>query len=81
MIGQSGPAATGYDPESNVLAALVRWVEEGISPNTIQGTKFVNDSASNGVERIRRHCRYPYRNTYVGGNASLAESWHCILHA
>jgi feruloyl esterase len=80
MIGQSASGATGYDPESNVLAAMVRWVEEGIPPGTIQGTKFINDSAVNGLERTRKHCRYPYRNTYMGGNASLPESWECVLH-
>ena len=80
MIGQSGSGATGFDPESNVLAAMVRWVEEAVAPESIQGTKYVNDSAMNGVERIRRHCRYPYRNTYVGGDASLPKSWQCVLN-
>lgn len=79
MIGQSASGTTGYGPESNVLAALVRWVEDGIPPDTIQGTKFVSDSASSGVERRRKHCRYPYRNTYFGENASLPESWDCVL--
>ena len=80
MIGQSGSGSIGFDPESNILAALVRWVEEGIPPDTILGTKYVNDSEVNGVERSRRHCRYPYRNTYIGGNPSLPQSWECILH-
>jgi feruloyl esterase len=80
MIGQSGSGSTGFDPESNVLAAMVRWVEEGVPPESILGTKYVNDSATNGVERSRRHCRFPYRNTYIGGNASLPQSWECILH-
>jgi feruloyl esterase len=79
MIGQSGSGSTGFSPVSNVLAAMVRWVEEGVAPDTILGTKFVNDSAINGVERNRRHCRFPYRNTYVGGNASLPQSWECML--
>jgi feruloyl esterase len=77
MIGQSASGSTGFDSESNVLAAIVRWVEEGIPPDTILGTKFVNDSPVNGVERSRRHCRYPYRNTFVGGNSSLPQSWVC----
>jgi feruloyl esterase len=80
MIGQSGPGSLGFDPESNVLAAMVRWVEEGIPPENILGTKFFNDLVANGIERSRRHCRYPYRNMYVGGNASLPQSWECTLH-
>jgi feruloyl esterase len=78
MIGQSSSGATGFDPASNVLAAIVQWVEEGIPPDTIEGTKFVNDLASDGVERRRKHCRYPYANTYIGGNASLPDSWECV---
>lgn len=79
MIGQATIGDTGFNPESNVLAATVRWVEEGIPPDTIEGTKFVNDVESEGVERRRRHCRYPYRNTYIGGNSSFSRSWSCVL--
>lgn len=78
MIGQASSGAIGFDPESNVLAAIVQWVEQGVAPDTIEGTKFVGDVEANGVERKRKHCRYPYTNTYVGGNSSLPESWHCI---
>jgi hypothetical protein len=80
MIGQSSSGATGFDPASNVLAAIIKWVEEGNPPDTIEGTKFVNDLPSEGVERKRKHCRYPYVNTYIGGNASLAGSWECVYY-
>jgi feruloyl esterase len=79
MIGQASIGDTGFDPAKNVLAAIVRWVEDGVPPDTIEGTKFVNDVVANGVERTRRHCRYPYRNTYIGGNASVPSSWECVL--
>ena len=78
MIGQASTGSISFDPESNVLAAMVRWVEQGVAPDTIEGTKFVDDLKGNGVERIRRHCRYPFTNTYIGGNASLPESWKCV---
>lgn len=78
MIGQASAGSIGFDPESNVLAAMVRWVEQGIAPDTILGTKYVNDVKENGVERQRRHCRYPYTNVYTGGNASLPGSWKCV---
>lgn len=77
MIGQNSLGATGFDPASNVFAAMVQWVEQGIAPETIEGTKFVNDTQASGVSMVRRHCRYPDRNTYIGGNASLPESWTC----
>ncbi|KPI42761.1 putative feruloyl esterase B-2 [Cyphellophora attinorum] len=81
QIGQNAAGAKGvspkYDPESNVLAALVQWVEKDQAPDEILGTKFVNDTASLGVALTRRHCRYPLRETYLGGNASSADSWTC----
>jgi feruloyl esterase len=78
MIGQSTKGSTGFDPASNVLAAMVSWVEYGIPPDTIEGTKFINDTETSGVERKRKHCRYPYTNTYVGGDPSVPESWKCL---
>ena len=60
VIGQGGgTAAAGIPFESggNVLAALVDWVEKGAPPNTIEGTKFVNDSVQSGVAFRRKHCR------------------------
>jgi hypothetical protein len=80
MIGQSGSGSMSFYPETNILAAMVQWVEEGIAPDTILGMKFVNDSVAKGLERSRRHCRFPYRNTYIGGNASLQRSWECMLY-
>ncbi len=79
MIGPSSGASTGFDPESNVLAAILRWVENGTAPNTIEGTKYVNDSLVNGVVGRRKHCRYPFYNKYISGNASLPESWECVV--
>ncbi|KAK7464291.1 hypothetical protein VKT23_006458 [Stygiomarasmius scandens] len=66
------------NPDRNVLMAMVRWVEEGVAPETILGTKFVNDSDELGVEFSRRHCKFPLRNTYDGqGNSTEPESWSC----
>jgi feruloyl esterase len=59
QVGQSLASAVGipYDAEQNVLKALIEWVENGRAPDSMLGTKFVNDTASNGVELRRRHCR------------------------
>lgn len=60
VIGQGGgDSATGisFKPANNVLAALVDWVEHGVAPATIEGTKFVNDTVAQGVAFQRRHCR------------------------
>ncbi|KAF3769552.1 hypothetical protein M406DRAFT_58845 [Cryphonectria parasitica EP155] len=68
VIGQLGGAAAQgpFDREHNVLAALVAWVEQGAAPDTLTGTKYVNDTASAGVDFERAHCRWPLRNTYLG---------------
>ncbi|ESK83347.1 feruloyl esterase b precursor [Moniliophthora roreri MCA 2997] len=82
QIGGIGSVAgnTKLDPESNILTALVRWVEEGVAPDTILGSKFNNGSISSGVAFSRRHCRFPFRNTYDGtGDSTKPESWTCKL--
>ncbi|KAL0569617.1 hypothetical protein V5O48_012343 [Marasmius crinis-equi] len=72
------PRSEWMEPERNVLAAIVRWVEEGIAPETIEGVKFVKDDPEQGEAFRRRHCRYPLRATYGGeGNSTRPESWSC----
>ncbi|KAF9255274.1 tannase and feruloyl esterase [Marasmius fiardii PR-910] len=78
QIGQTNLNGTSLDPGSNVLTAMVRWVEQGEAPETMEGVKYVNDDPAQGVAFQRRHCRYPLRNTYDGqGNPNVAESWSC----
>ena len=59
-MGQlGGPSAAGilFTRENNVLAALIDWVENGIAPTDIVGTKFVNDTVKLGVDYQHRHCK------------------------
>ena len=69
------------DPQENVLMAMVRWVEEGVAPEMVRGTKFVNDTVGMGVDFKRAHCKYPARNIFVGGaggNWKDWTQWKCI---
>ncbi|KAJ9606302.1 tannase [Cladophialophora chaetospira] len=81
FIGNVGAAVASLDPDENVLMAMVRWVEKGVAPDTITGTKFMNDTASLGVAFKRAHCRYPYRNVYVGPSGGDGwknpSNWNC----
>ena len=80
VFGETGgPAAAGipFEADRNVLAAIVAWVENGTAPDTITGTKFVNDTVALGVDYMRAHCRYPLRSTYVGGDPKDVASWVC----
>ena len=77
MIGQTGAGNATLAPEANVLMAMVQWVEKGTAPEYVQGTKYVNDTASEGVSLVRKHCKYPTRNHYIGGPVGEASSWAC----
>lgn len=81
VVGQAGGASAQgpFDAKHNVLAALVDWVENGTAPETITGTKYVNDTVVSGVDFQRSHCRWPLRNTYLGGGRDAKDlaSWQC----
>lgn len=74
-IGQGERTFAGNIPEDNVLLTMVQWVEEGIAPEFVRGTKFNGTT----VEYRRRHCKYPKRNKYVGPGPYQDESaWICV---
>ncbi|KAB8239067.1 Tannase/feruloyl esterase [Aspergillus alliaceus] len=75
-FGQGGKfevARAPFRPSENILAALVAWVELGLAPDTVRGTKYVNDSLELGVGFRRDHCRYPLRSSYTRG-----DQWRCV---
>ncbi|KAM0718353.1 hypothetical protein Q7P37_005422 [Cladosporium fusiforme] len=79
MFGQS-KAASGA--QTNIVDELVKWVENGNddAPDTLEGTKFWQDSSANGIQFTRRHCRFPYRTTYSGsGSGDDPDDWTCEL--
>ncbi len=45
------------DAEHDILAALLRWVEDGLAPTTIIATKFNNDTVADGVTFTRPLCK------------------------
>lgn len=77
-IGSGYKTYNSDRPENNVLEAMVKWVEEGVAPETIQGAKFA-DGPGSKVQYTRKHCRYPRRNVYNGpGNYTDENSWQCV---
>ncbi|KAI7970325.1 hypothetical protein EIK77_000539 [Talaromyces pinophilus] len=77
-IGQSSQGYAGKDPKDNVLMAMVKWVEQGIAPETVRGAKF-SDGVGSKVEYRRKHCRWPRRNVFKGpGNYTNEDGWHCV---
>lgn len=78
-IGQGPGEVNSYDPSENVLMAMVDWVENNNAPETIIGTKYVNDTQSLGIKFQRAHCKFPKRNQYKGeGDPNLVGSWECV---
>ncbi|KAM0437875.1 hypothetical protein ACHAPT_002240 [Fusarium lateritium] len=76
MIGNNLDTLGAYEPESNVLAAIVDWVEKGKAPDSVLGAKYASPG-SKDVVVSRKHCRYPRRNVYVSGDPASPKSWQC----
>jgi feruloyl esterase len=68
----NGPDNLGgpEDSDHDVFLALRQWVEQGIAPKQIIGTKYVNDNPANGVALTRPMCPYPQPARYRGAGAT-----------
>jgi len=76
--GAAGAIPGLADPRHDVVLALMRWVEQGVAPDTIVATKFRGDDVAQGVLSQRPVCVYPKQARYNGtGDPSAAESWKC----
>ena len=70
-----GPEDAGHD----VFLALRQWVENGIAPTRIIGTKYVNDTPADGVAFTRPMCPYPQLARYRGtGDTTDASNFICV---
>ena len=80
MTGFYAPASAqpaGLGSDRNILAALVKWVEEGAAPQQLVATAFNGAVAANGIKFQRPICPYPQFPAYVSGDASLPTSYRC----
>ncbi|KAI9063782.1 feruloyl esterase-like protein [Trametes sanguinea] len=75
--GVSQPRPLSLDPQHNVLAAMVRWVEDGVAPSTITGVKYKGDDPAHGVAFTRPLCKYPSTVRFKGGDPNSASSFDC----
>jgi Tannase and feruloyl esterase len=70
-----GPGPNVFD----ALTPLVTWVEQGVAPETIMATKFVNDTPSSGVQMTRPLCVFPKVAKYKGsGSTDVAANFACV---
>ena len=62
----------------DMTRALETWVEEGIAPNKIIATKYIDNKPEKGVEFSRPLCPYPQVRTYNGtGDKTAASNYEC----
>ncbi len=78
-FGQSMERATKLDAQNNILAALDKWVSDGVAPERIIATKHVDDNSSKGVARTRPLCAYPNFARWSGqGSTDDAANFSCV---
>ena len=53
------------------LDAVIRWVEEGVAPETLLAR------SQTETKMERRVCQWPKRQVYVGGDGTRVESFAC----
>jgi len=76
---QFGQAGGEGDAEHDMVAALERWVEQGVPPAQIIATKFVQDDESKGVALTRPLCPFPQVAKYKGSGAvAVAANFACV---
>ncbi|HYP84417.1 tannase/feruloyl esterase family alpha/beta hydrolase [Variovorax sp.] len=85
--GSTGPSAIGggmpeppkalRKPETHVVSALMKWVEQGVAPEKIVATRL---DANGNILRQRPLCPYPEQAVYIGkGSVDRADSFACRL--
>lgn len=74
----SSENAMEQDPDDNVLARIVAWVERGEAPEYIRGSSVPTGLPGSAPRYKRKHCKYPSSNVYVGpGNYTDENAWKC----
>ncbi len=74
-FGGSGDRRPTGDPQSDMLAALIAWVEGGDRPEIIKARRF---GAGGRIERTRPLCPWPQEAVWDGkGNPDEAASFQC----
>ena len=76
--GFQQPPKALRDAEHHVVSAMIKWVEEGIAPETNVATRFDNGK----LARERPLCPYPKEALYKGsGDINVAASFSCVMPA
>ena len=71
----------GFGPGPNTfdeLTPLTTWVEQGVAPDGIIASHYINDDSAMPIDRTMPLCSYPEEAQYNGiGPVNTASSWSC----
>lgn len=73
----NGVDAPVIDARHDLLKALDLWVEQGVAPDVIVGTHYVNDTPPQ-VQYQRPLCPFPQVARFEGGDSNDADSFDCV---
>ncbi|MBV9499226.1 MAG: tannase/feruloyl esterase family alpha/beta hydrolase [Acidobacteriaceae bacterium] len=74
-LDRNDQASAATDAQHNISSALEQWVENGIAPNSIIATKYVNDSdPMQGDKMTRPLCPYPQVAKYKGVGTRMMQT-------
>ena len=71
--GMPEPPKALRDADHHAVSAVIKWVEEGVAPEKLTATRFVNGQ----LQRSRPVCPYPSVAVYNGGDIETAASYSC----
>jgi Tannase and feruloyl esterase len=74
----NGTNAPVVDADHDLLKALDRWVEQGVAPQQIIATHYVNNNPASGVQFQRPLCPFPQIAAFTVGDTTNASSFACV---
>ncbi|EUC55453.1 feruloyl esterase B [Rhizoctonia solani AG-3 Rhs1AP] len=79
-LGGAGQSLS-FTPQYDMILATINWVEKGVAPKSLIGTKYKNNNIREGAKFTRLFCPYPQEAIYRGGNVNVASSYSCGVRA
>ncbi|CCO37059.1 putative feruloyl esterase B-1 [Rhizoctonia solani AG-1 IB] len=78
--GGSGQSQS-FTPQYDMILATMNWVEKGVAPKSLIGTKYNQNNITQGPAFTQLYCPYPQEAIYRGGDVKAASSYSCGLPA
>lgn len=79
-FGQKLSLHVPLDAGHHALMALVKWVEEGVPPNEIIATAFIQGDPAKGIRFQRPIYPYPQFPHYREGDVNAPSSYRAVVH-